>query len=426
MKFEFLAALLVCSGSLALPAQSFTCGNAKAGVTQLKSNSVYSDKAAGFDLKTTPEVASSYCSSEKPFYFSVNVPEGNYRVTVELGSNAASVTTVRAESRRLMLEKIATAAGKSAKRSFDVNVRYVRINSAPANLVHLKSHEDESLDWDTKLTLEFNGEHPGFRSITIAPIDEPTIYLAGDSTVVDQRTEPWTAWGQILPRFFRTGIVISNQAESGETMRSFENEKRFEKIFSTIKKGDYLFFQFAHNDQKPENGVPLDLYRKLLATYIDKARAAGATPVLVTSTMRRAFDDNGKIKDTFAGYPQAMQEIAKEKRVTLIDLNAMSKTMWESMGVEGSIKAFVHYPANTFPNQTAAIADNTHFNAYGAYELARCMVLEIQESDLALKKWLVPDAGHFDPAHPDAQPTFSLPFTPIPAREGDVTKARQI
>ena len=426
MKSKFLAVLLICSGSLALPAQTFTCGAAKAGATQLKADSVYSDTAAGFDLKTTPEVAGSFCSSAKPFYFSVNVPEGNYRVTVDLGSNAASVTTVRAESRRLMLEKVATAAGKSAQRSFDVNVRYVEIAGDVSNRVKLKLHEDESLDWDHKLTLEFNGEHPGFRSITITPVNEPTIYLAGDSTVVDQRTEPWTAWGQILPRFFRTGVVVSNQAESGETMRSFENEKRFEKLFSTIKKGDYLFFQFAHNDQKPENGVPLDLYRKLLATYIDKARAAGATPVLVTSMMRRAFDDQGKIKDTFAGYPQALKEVAAEKHVTLIDLNAMSKTMWEAMGVEGTTKAFVHYSANTFPNQTAAIADNTHFNGYGAYELARCIVLGIQNSDLALKKWLVPDAGKFDPAHPDPQPGISLPFTPIPVKEGDVTKARQI
>ena len=426
MKSKIVALLLVCSGSLALSAQTFTCGAAKSGASALQADSLYTEKTAGFDLKSTPEVAGRFCSSAKPFFFSVNVPEGNYRVTVDLGSAAASVTTVRAESRRLMLEKIATTAGKSTQRSFDVNVRYVRINGDAANLVHLKPREDESLDWDTKLTLEFNGEHPGFRSITITPVDEPTIYLAGDSTVVDQRTEPWTAWGQILPRFFRTGIVISNQAESGETMRSFENEKRFEKVFSTLKKGDYLFFQFAHNDQKPENHVPLDLYRKLLSTYIDKARAAGATPVLVTSMMRRAFDDNGTIKDTFAGYPQAMQDVAKEKQVTLIDLNAMSKTMWEAMGVETSMKAFVHYPANSFPNQTQPIADNTHFNAYGAYELARCMVLGIQQSNLALKKMLVPDAGKFDPAHPDPQPTFSLPFTPIPAREGDVTKARQI
>lgn len=426
MQRAALAVLLICTGSLALPAQTFVCGAAHAGATQLKADSVFSDQSAGFDLQTAPTVASGFCSSQKPFFFSLNVPEGNYRVTLDLGSPAASITTVRAESRRLMLEKIATAAGISTRRSFDVNVRSVRINGDPANLVHLKPREDESLDWDTKLTLEFNGEHPGFRSITIQPISEPTVYLAGDSTVVDQRIEPWTAWGQILPRFFRTGVVVSNQAESGETVRSFENEKRFEKLFSTLQPGDYLFFQFAHNDQKPENHVPLELYRKLLATYIDKARAAGATPVLVTSMMRRAFDDQGKIKDTFAGYPQAMKEVAAEKHVTLIDLNAMSKTLWEAMGVEGTMKAFVHYPANTFPGQREAIADNTHFNSYGAYELARCMVLGIQNSDLPLKKMLAPGALPFDPAHPDPQPSFTLPFTPIPAQEGDVTKARQL
>ena len=135
--------------------------------------------------------------------------------------------------------------------------------------VKLKPREVGSLDWDSKLTLEFNGEHPGFRSIEIKPIRETTIYLAGDSTVVDQDVEPWAAWGQMLPRFFRPGVVIANHAESGETIRSFEGERRFAKVMSLIQPGDYLFMQFGHNDQKPNavsvgrlQGVACRLYRK--------------------------------------------------------------------------------------------------------------------------------------------------------------------
>jgi lysophospholipase L1-like esterase len=117
------------------------------------------------------------------------------------------------------------------------------------------------LDWDAKLTLEFNGDHPSFRELRIEPIHETTIYLAGDSTVVDQDVEPWAAWGQMLPRFFRPGVVVANHAESGETTRSFVTEQRLAKVMSLIQPGDYLFIQFAHNDQKP-NAVSLDDYRK--------------------------------------------------------------------------------------------------------------------------------------------------------------------
>lgn len=426
MKSAFAFSLLLSAGSLSLPAQNFVCGPAHSDATGLKNSSFYSESSAGFDLRSTPEVKDGFCTSAKPFFFSVALPEGSYRVTVELGSPEASVTTVRAEARRLMLEKVATAAGSTAQRSFDVNLRTRTIAGDYAHLVRLKPREIGNADWDQKLTLEFNGTHPGFRSLKIQPIQETTIYLAGDSTVVDQDVEPWAAWGQMLPRFFRPGVVVANHGESGETVRSFESELRFAKIFSTLKAGDYLFFQFGHNDQKPANAVPLELYKKLLATYIDKTRAAGATPVLVTSMNRRAFDDSGKIKDTFAGYTQAMRAVAQEKKVLLIDLNAMSKTLYEAWGPETSTKAFVHYAANTFPDQSEAIHDDTHFNNYGAYELARCIVRGIQDSDLPLKKLLTDDAGRFDPAHPDPQPSFSLPFTPIPQHDGDVTKVPQI
>ena len=448
MKLSSVAFLLLCSGSLALGAQSttpelapapaqafqtqtFTCGKPGKGVLVLGPGSVYGEHAAGkqpagFDLKTTPTVEEGFCTSTLPFFFSVAVPEGSYRVTVELGSPAAAVTTVRAEARRLEAEHVATPAGKSARRSFDVNVRYAEIAGADSNRVRLKPREDGSLDWDHKLTLEFNGTHPGFRSIRVEAIHEPTIYLAGDSTVVDQHVEPWAAWGQMLPRFLKPGVVVSNQAESGETVRSFQTEKRFEKIFSTLHKGDYLVFQFGHNDQKPENKVPIELYRQLLTTYVDRTREAGATPVLVTSMMRRSFDGHGKIRDTFAGYPQAMRAVATEKHVTLIDLNAMSQTMWEAMGPDGTLKAFVHYPANSFPGQNEAIADDTHFNSYGAYELARCVAAGLASSGLPLGRFVLPEARHFDPAHPDPASDVQLPVTPIPPQEGDVAHTRQL
>jgi lysophospholipase L1-like esterase len=400
------------------------CGVAKQGDVELTTASRFTPSTPGFDLRTEAQVSPNSCTGAGPFFVSVAVPEGNYRVTVVFGGNDASTTTVRAEARRLMVEKVSVGARASVKRSFDVNVRFPEIGGDARHLVNLKPRELDSLDWDHKLTLEFNGDRPSIRSIEIVPEKEPTIYLAGDSTVVDQTVEPWSAWGQMLPRFFRPGVVISNQAESGETIRSFINEMRLAKIMSTIEPGDYLFLQFGHNDQKP-NAVSLDDYKKLLAETIAQVRAKGATPVLVTSMNRRTFDEHGKITNSLAGYPDAVRKLGAAQHVVVIDLNAMSKILYEAMGVDGSLKAFMHYPANAYPNQPEPISDNTHFNGYGAYELARCVVKGIEDAKLPLRKFLVGDLGRFDPAQPDPQGGFFLPPTPLPAKSGDVSKVPQ-
>jgi lysophospholipase L1-like esterase len=400
----------------AAQAQKFVCSTPKAGEVALTTASIYAATSAGFDMATTPRVVANACSSDKPFFFSAPVPEGSYRVTVVIGGEQDSTTTVWAEARRLMLEKISVRANGSVTRTFDTNLRVPEIGGDSAHTVRLKPREIGSLDWDRKLTLEFNGDHPSFRSITIEPIREPTIYLAGDSTVVDQGVEPWTAWGQMLPRFFRPGIVIANHAESGETIRSFVTEQRFAKVMSLIQPGDYLFIQFAHNDQKP-HAVSIEDYKQLLVEYIEKTRAKGATPLLVTSMNRRTFDAEGKITNSLAGYPDAMREVAAAQHVALIDLNAMSKTLFESMGPEGSIKAFMHYPANAFPNQTEAIEDDTHFNKYGAYELAQCVVHGIRADALPIASLLDQSVSDFDPSQPDPESAFQLPATPIPVKK---------
>ena len=414
----------------------YSCGPANRTFATLSPTSLYTPTSAGFDLGTAPSIQGNACTSTDPFFLSIPVPEGAFRITVTLGGPVASVTTVRAEARRLMLQQLPTPAGKSTTRSFDVDVRTPDIytdasSQTSGKSVHLKPREIGSLDWDHKLTLEFNGDHPSLRSLTVTPIPPhtPTLYLAGDSTVVDQDTEPWAAWGQMLPRFFLPGLVVANHAESGETIRSFTSEQRFAKIFSRMQPGDYLFLQFNHNDQKidPKTHqpvVPLDTYRQLLTQYISLTRQLGATPVLVTSMNRRTFDAAGHITNSLGDYPEAMRSVARDQNVTLLDLNQMSKTLFEALGPEDSKHAFMHFAANTLPNQTEAISDDTHFNIYGAFELARCIVLAIQNSTLPLKKFLAPNLPPFNPAHPDPLATFTLPHTPIPPKQ-DPTKIPQ-
>jgi hypothetical protein len=104
----------------------------------------------------------------------------------------------------------------------------------------------------------------------------------------------------------------------------------------------------------------------------------------------------------------------------VIDLNAMSKILYEAWGPEKSIQAFVHYPANTFPGQTTELKDNTHFSPYGAYQLAKCVVEGIRTSDLGLKAFLIPNLKSFDPAKPDPIESFVWPRnTRVAAKKPD-------
>ena len=400
-------------------ALTFTCGHGNRHAKVLAPDALYkpSDgREFGFDLVPPPaDFSANACASDKPFFFSVRVPEGNYQVRLVLGSPRSSTVTVRAESRRLFVDQKPIPAGGAGTVLFNVDVRTDTIAGAggPASRVKLKPREIGALDWDDKLTLEFNGEHPGFRSLSILPVNSvPTLYLAGDSTVVDQDKEPWAAWGQMLPVFFGPGIVVANEAESGETIRSFVGEHRLDKIVSTLKPGDFLMIQFAHNDQK--QGTPeATRYTAFLQQYVEAARVHGASVILVTSMNRRAFDANGTIEDTLGGYPQAMRAFAAEQHLPLVDLNSMSKTLFESMGPEGTLKAFVHYPANTFPGQDAELKDDTHFNSYGAYELARAVVQSMRTQNLSIARFLQPGIPPFDPAHPDPVDSVALPQSPL-------------
>lgn len=380
----------------------------------------YSEETGyGYDLVETPTK-----DSKSPFFFSVRVPDGNYKVTVRLGSRKqAGITTVRAESRRLFIESVPTKKKEFIERTFIVNKRNTHIDGN--EYVRIKPREKRKLNWDDKLTLEFNGSVPVCESITIEPADTTvtTVFLCGNSTVVDQDNEPWASWGQMIPYFFDTNVCIANYAESGESANTFIAAGRLKKALSQMKKGDYLFMEFGHNDQKqkgPGKGAYYS-FMTSLKTFIDEARLRGAHPVLVTSTQRRSFGPDGHIRDTHEDYPEAMRWLAEKENVPLIDLNEMTRTLYEAMGVEPSKRAFVHYPAGSYPGQTQDFADNTHFNPYGAYEIARCIVegLKTQVPDLARHLKPFPT---FDPAHPDNPDNFhwdDSPFTEIEKPDGN-------
>ncbi|WP_228446285.1 rhamnogalacturonan acetylesterase [Chryseobacterium sp. 18068] len=393
------------------------------GFIPISSNSKF-DKKIGYGfmdisgLKSVDNggnaLTGDFITNDKPFYFSVAIPEGNYDIQLKLGdSKGTSETTVRVENRRLMLNDVKTKQGEIVEKQITVHVKDSIIrnqNGVEIGIVKLKPRERKYLHWDNLLTIEFNDKAPKVCSVIIQPNkNAKTIFITGDSTVVDAQYEPWASWGQMLPYFFVPNeVVIANYAESGETLKAFEDRHRIDKIWNKIKPGDYLFIQFGHNDQKYGNSTKSG-YRKRLKEWILKAKQLGAIPVLVTSMNRRVFDENNKIINTLDDFPDAMREIAKDENVYLIDLNALSKNLFEAMGPEAAKKAFVYYSANSYPNQATALADDTHFNTYGAYELAKCVVKSIVDENLPLKKYISKNYKNFNPNKPDDIEKFYWP-----------------
>jgi lysophospholipase L1-like esterase len=399
--------------------------NAVPGYIKVDPTDKYSDEPGyGFDFGTSPvsidrtgknNLSGGLATSDKPFFFSVKIPEGNYDVRIMTGDpDGSSETTIRIESRRLFFEKIATPEGLFRTLEATVNIRVPEI-AGTNEKVNKKPRELYKLDWDDKMTFEFNGEKPCIRALEITKNDKAvTIYLAGNSTVVDQDDDPWASWGQMFPRFLKQGIVVANHAESGLSLGSFISGNRLKKVLSTMKPGDYLFIEFGHNDMKekgPDDGA-YKSYSERMRLFVTETRKKGGIPVIVSPANRRSFGDEGKITNSLGDYPAAAKKIADELKVPFIDLNAMTKIMYEAMGPEKSKNAFVIYPANSFPGEPNALNDNTHFNSYGAYQLAKCIIEGIRENKLGITEYLVSGLPKYDPAKPDSFDTFYLPLSP--------------
>ncbi|MBD0832593.1 rhamnogalacturonan acetylesterase [Aestuariibaculum sp. TT11] len=371
------------------------------------------DLGYGFDFNTTNKVkvTKQALTAEGSVYFSVKLPEGNYKVDVVIGDKKPSETTIKAESRRLMLKQLKVEKKDTVHFSFTVNVRTPQINNNDA--IRIKARDKNQLNWDDKLTLEFLGT-PAVQSITITPVSNiTTIFLAGDSTVTDQDVEPWASWGQFFTNYISNAAVVANYAESGSSLSAFKAAKRLDKILSLMKPGDYLFIEFAHNDEKQKGpGIgPWESYTNLLNEYINKARDKGGIPILCTPTQRRAFNSDGSLKETHGDFPAAMRKVAINASVPLIDITEMTTKMYESWGDEVSRNAFVQYPANTFPGQFTKLEDNTHFNSFGANEIAKCVVQAIKDLNLYLAHYLRRNIPKYNPLAPNEINNWNLPLS---------------
>jgi rhamnogalacturonan acetylesterase len=232
--------------------------------------------------------------------------------------------------------------------------------------------------------------------------EKQTLYIIGDSTVRNTN-RPQCGWGEKIGDFFdTTQLRISNQAMAGRSTRTFIKEGRWDKVMSTIKKGDYVIMQFGHNEgSKPdtskggrrgvlkgigEETVALnwgDTATEIVHTYgwyirkfIVDAKAKGAIPIVASMIPRNEFKE-GKVERADKNYAKWAAEVAEKEGVFFINLNAITADKFDVMGAE-KVKEF-------FPG------DHTHTNEAGAAVNAASVVDGIKLlKKLGLNNYLLP------------------------------------
>jgi lysophospholipase L1-like esterase len=221
-----------------------------------------------------------------------------------------------------------------------------------------------------------------------------TIYLAGDSTMAEKLPEkrPETGWGEAFQKFFNPDKVrIENHAKNGRSTRTFIEENLWQAILDKLKKGDFVFIEFGHNDaakDRTDRYTPPEDYRRNLVRFINEVRERKAIPVLLTPVMRRRFDKDGNFQDSHGEYPDIVRAVAAENKVPLIDMHRKSEKVLKQYGVEESKKLFLQLKPKENPNYPKGIEDNTHFSPLGAEIMAGLAVEGIRELRLELAPYL--------------------------------------
>lgn len=262
--------------------------------------------------------------------------------------------------------------------------------------------------------------------------DKPviTVFMIGDSTMADKNLtggNPERGWGQMLPGYFSEDIRVDNHAMNGRSSKSFIDEGRWDKVLSLVKKGDYVFIQFGHNDEKPKadrHTDPGTTFDANLRKFVNETRAKGGIPVLFNSIVRRNFgvaadaqtvkaavnqddfrkdakhepsaavkpEEGKKLIDTHGAYLDSPRNVAKELNVPFVDMNKITHDLVEGLGPDKSKELFMWVAPNTVPAMPKGREDNTHLNVYGGRVIAGLTVGAIAEVVPGLAKYV----RHYD------------------------------
>lgn len=228
--------------------------------------------------------------------------------------------------------------------------------------------------------------------ITDKPVT--TIFMIGDSTMANKGIEggnPERGWGHALPALLSEDIRVDNHAQNGRSSKSFIDEGRWDAVLTKIRKGDYVFIQFGHNDEKEDakrHTVPGRSFDDNLRKFVNETRSRGGIPVLFNSIIRRHFDENGLLIDTHGAYLESPRNVAGELNVPFIDLNKITHDLVQGLGPVESRKLFMWVELNTIPAAPKGKQDDTHLNVQGAKCVAQLALDAITEVIPGLKPYV--------------------------------------
>jgi lysophospholipase L1-like esterase len=226
----------------------------------------------------------------------------------------------------------------------------------------------------------------------------PTIFIVGDSTA---RNQADLGWGDHFAAYFDLAQVnIANRAIAGRSSRTYIHEGAWDKVLAEIKRGDFVLIQMGHNDggaldgAKPRGSLKdigdesqqvtllngdqelVHTYGWYIRKYIADTRAEGATPLLLTLTVRNiwtAAPGGSQRIEHDMGYNDFLRQIAAAERIPLLDMGRLEADALEKLGPEQT--------ARLFP------IDHTHTSAEGADLNARCVARAIAESGSPIAAW---------------------------------------
>lgn len=212
-----------------------------------------------------------------------------------------------------------------------------------------------------------------------------TIYSIGDSTMatkVNPDTNPEFGWCQVLPSFFKPGVIINNRAVNGRSTKSFIAEKKWEAVYKVLKPGDYVFIQFGHNDSKTTDSLrytnPHTAYRYNLIKFVKESREKNAIPILFSPIARRNFNEQGVLISKHETYSMEMRLVALEYNVPFIDMEYLTELLEIAYGPEKSKQLHLHFKPGEVPYYPEGKDDDTHLSIKGATEIAKIAVAQLK------------------------------------------------